>query len=210
MKKKVIIGACAVVAIALFSTAYICNINSDSKASKDNSANASFNTANSVKANFSEMRLSDAELIKQSDLVVRCIFKGEKETKERTHEVTGGDGKEQSLTALVTTYKMKLVETLKGSVNKNFDVVTFGGGNEYLETGDEYLLFLHYNKTEDTYTLVSYGQGLNIVKQKENSSKKNITEADSLDDAIEIKSAETKVEVMNYKELKQKIKELDK
>ncbi len=36
--------------------------------------------------------LSDAELIKQSDLVVRCTFKGEKETKEQI-QVAGKTGR---------------------------------------------------------------------------------------------------------------------
>jgi hypothetical protein len=216
LKRKIIIGACTVVAIALFSTAYVCNINSESKASKDTSANTSLSKNNSVGADFSEVRYSQDDLIKNSGVVVRCTFGGEKETKERTTMTTNTKGHKYSITALVTTYKMKLVESLKGSPEKYIDVVTLGSGNEHLETGEVYVLFLNKNKSEDTYRLISYSQGLNIVKQKNNSSGSERTEESASltgavlsDESIEIQSAETR-EVMNYKELKDRIKALEK
>ena len=209
MKKKLIIGICTAVVISLFTTVYLYNVRLNSVGSEIKSTDI----GSSVKANFSEIRLSQDDLIKNSDIIVRCVFKGDKETKDRTRMTTGGDGKENSITIPVTTYKMKLVENIKGTVGKNFDVVTAGGGNEYLESGDEYILFLTDNKSQGTYTLVSYSQGLNIVKQKESNSEKNkkdsatLNQTDSTDEVIE--SAETK-EVVRISDLKKKIKELEK
>jgi hypothetical protein len=219
LKNKIIIGVCAAMTLALLSTAYVCNMNSESGANLGSAVNNVSKqklkkTGDGVKADFSEIRLNQDQLIKASDLVVRCIFSGEKAKEDRTSITKDGNGKEFSVTLPVTTYKMKLIENLKGKADVEFEVGTLGSGYEYLETGDEYVLFLVKNKN-DTYTPLSYSQGLNILRQK-NSDSKNIAVDSAVsdvsvfpDDALEIKSAETN-EVINYKQLKEKIKELEK
>ncbi len=208
MKGKVIIGVCGAVAIALFSTIYVYNTDLVGKSSGNS------------EVNYSEEYYSQDELIKKSDLVVRCVYSGEKETKRVSAKTTNSEGKEVTVKGSVTTYKMKPVEKLKGSVSNEFEIGLMGSGNKNFEEGREYVLFLNKNGT-DKYRLTSYGQGLNKVKHKNSDSENNKTksasslksdslnEYDSADESIEIESVETK-EVINYKALKEKIKELDK
>ncbi|MHB8064846.1 MAG: hypothetical protein ACYDG2_19850 [Ruminiclostridium sp.] len=198
MKIRMIIGVCGAIAIALLSTAYVWNINSDSKASGDNAVNV----------DFSEIRLSQDELIKDSDLIVRCIFNGEKETKRVSAKTKNSKGHEVTVKGSVTTYKMKSVENLKGSVNNEFEIGLMGSGDKNLEKGGEYVLFLDENGSDGRYRLVSYGQGFNKVKLKSSGSENDIMNPDSLDQPVEIETIETK-EVMNYKDLKERIKELE-
>jgi hypothetical protein len=201
LNRKVIIGVCGAMAIALFSTIYVYNTNLASKSSGNS------------EVNYSEVYYSRDELIKNSDLVVRCVYSGENETKRVSAKTTNSEGKEVIVKGTVTTYKMKPVEKLKGSVNNEFEIGLMGSENKNLEKGSEYVLFLNKNDT-DKYKLTSYGQGLNKVKHKNSDSENNKTKSDTLiqsdssDESIEIESVETK-EVINYKALKEKIKELD-
>ncbi|PYG84883.1 hypothetical protein LY28_03504 [Ruminiclostridium sufflavum DSM 19573] len=190
----------AVVAAVLFCIAYI---------------NNKANTEKSLEVAFNESKASQAELIEDSDIIVRCVFEGEPKTENKTAMTTGADGKEFTITSPVTAYKMKLVENLKGVVNNEFEIGLIGSKDNKIENGAEYVLFLDKSNENGSYRLVSYNQGFNKVKQK-SSDLKNSTEkftsvltSDSTDESIEIESVATK-EIINYKALKDKIKELDK
>ena len=196
------------VAVVLFFTAYIFNLNNDA------------NTDKSLKVAYNESRASQDKLIEDSDIIVRCVFEGEAKTETKTALTTGADGKEFTITSPVTAYKMILVENLKGFANDEFEVGLIGSADKNFVKGVEYVLFLDNSDTDGRYKLVSYNQGLNKVKHKkngvENSKTKSasllesnsLNEANSSDESIEIESATTK-EVIDYKSLKEKIKELD-
>jgi Na+-transporting NADH:ubiquinone oxidoreductase subunit NqrC len=215
MKIKVIISICLVAAVALLSAAYMYFNN----IYNNESINNSDSNIHSVKAGLSEMRVTQEQLIKSSDLIVRCKFY-KKITKDIKRNIINEDGSVSAVTEPATTYKLKVLEALKGTANKYIEVATAAGGNEQLETGDEFVLFLEYKEQYDVYILVSLGQGLNIVRYEKDNSKgiKNSNSENeaippdaslSVDEPVEIRSAETK-EVMVYKQLKEKIKELDK
>ncbi len=213
MKKKIIIGSCVIAILAIFSTVIIFNVNTGK--SKFTSINGDSNGGNAGNVLYSEIRYNEEELINNSDLIVRCIFTGEKETKKISSKTKNGRGEETEFEAPVTTYKMKTVESLKGSVKNEFEVPFMGNGNSNFINGNEYVLFLNYNSEMDLYKLVSYNQGFNRIKQKNNDSKSSDIKSNasskkvSPDETTEIESVDTK-EVINYKLLKDKIKELEK
>ncbi|OPX43276.1 hypothetical protein CLHUN_28240 [Ruminiclostridium hungatei] len=215
MKRKIIPAACVTAAIVLLFAAYIINnVCTDTATatagitSMDNSGMANCGTSY-----FSEMRYDENTLIGSSDVIVRCIFTGEKETKTVTALTKNGKGEEDGMVAPVTTYKMKTVEGLKGSVDDKFEFGLIGTGDGNFVKGGDYVLFLNYNSELDKYKLVSYGQGINRVKEITRAGEGTaISSADgtmSQDGNIEIETIETN-EVMNYLELKNKIKELEK
>ncbi len=217
MKRKVIPAVCVTAALVLLFAAYI--INNVFKAQDTATAKAATTSMdNSSKANcgtsyFSEMRYDENTLIGSSDVIVRCIFTGEKETKNVTSLTQNGRGEDMEFEAPVTTYKMKTVESLKGSVEDKFEFGLIGTGDRNFIKGGDYVLFLNYNSELDKYKLVSYSQGFNRVKeisQEEiNAAKAAADGTLSQDQTIEIETVETN-EVMNYLELKDKIKELEK
>jgi hypothetical protein len=209
LKKKMIIGACAVIAIALFSTIYVCNTNTETDTNTNTNIDSKLNDENSGSVSYSEIRYDQDKLINNSDLIVRCIFTGEKETKSISSLTKNGRGEEDGFEAPVTTYKMKTVESLKGSVNDEFEFILLGTGDRNFKKDGEYVLFLNYNSQKNIYKLVSYSQGFNKVKQESNNAQKSGALSASSDEPIEIQSVDTN-EVMNYKELKEKIKELQK
>jgi len=217
LKRKIIIGACA--AVAVFSMVYVCNTNTgmvkDTSTAEDTSTDSKLSGGGSGSGSFSEIRYSQDKLINESDVIVRCIFTGEKETKTITAVTKNGRGEETGLTAPVTTYKMKTVECLKGSVDDEFEFGLIGTGDRNFIKDGEYVLFLDYNSHNNTYKLVSYSQGFNKVKQESGNDQKSVTQSVSSDGKVsqdepaEIESVDTN-EVMNYQELKNKIKELEK
>lgn len=145
-----------------------------------------------IKMNFSESKVSQDELIKSADVIAKYKVEAIKERKNKTAKTVGEDGKEFSVTAPTIIYKLKPIENLKGTKTDETDLVMIDNGNDFIKIGEEYVMFLKNNKSEGTYTLTSYNQGLNMVKQKS---------SDELETAI------TK-ETTNYTDLKQKIKEL--
>lgn len=215
MKRKVVISICSVATVALLLPVYMFYNNIDNNESINNSVSS----VDSVKTNLSEIRVTQEQLIKSSDLIVRCKFQ-EKRTKDRKRDIKNEDGSVVTVTEPATTYKLKVLQFLKGSADKYIEVATAVGGNEHLETGDEYVLFLDYKEQYDVYIMVSLGQGVNIAMYEKDNSK-GIKGSDSESKAaspdtslsgsepVEIQSAETS-EVMDYKQLKDKIKELDK
>ena len=211
MKRKIIPAACVAAVLLLFA-AYI--INNVYKYKDTANATAGISSeANSGSVHFSEIRYDQNTLINNSDVIVRCIFTGEKETKTVTALTKNGKGEDDGMVAPVTTYKMKTVESLKGSVDDKFEFGLIGTGDRNFIKGGDYVLFLNYNSELDKYKLVSYSQGFNRVKeisQEEiNAAKAAADGTLSQDQTIEIETIETK-EVMNYLELKDKIKELEK
>lgn len=208
-----IIGSCVLVIIAVFSAIYMCNVNTG--VAEDTSINSNLSGGNSGNALYSEIRYHEDELINNSDVIVRCIFTGEKETKKVTALTKNGRGEDMKVTAPVTTYKMKTVESLKGSVNDEFDFGLMGTGDNNFKKDGEYVLFLNYNSQNNTYRLVSYSQGFNKIKQKNTNAKssdiKSVASSKTVvpDESTEIESVDTN-EVINYKALKDKIKELEK
>ncbi|OPX43977.1 hypothetical protein CLHUN_22200 [Ruminiclostridium hungatei] len=192
--KKIILVICGVALIALLSTLYVFNSGLNSKVSDENISFSEVNEETSS-IHLSEIRISQDELINESDLIVRCKFSGNKNKVKVTAETSEG---------YATIYKMKSVEDLKGSSNKNFELGMFGDGDKKLEKGDEFLLFLCKNPN-GVYRLVSYSQGFNKIRQK-NTGSVNLSDSE---DTSEIQSFETD-EVMNLKELKNRIKELEK
>ena len=207
-----IIGAC-LLAVAVFSTVFICNVNKG--AATDTSTNNSLSDGNSGNVFYSETRYNQDELINNSELIVKCVFTGEKETKKVTALSKNGRGEDMKVKGAITTYKMKTVESLKGSVNDEFEFGLMGTGDNNFKKDGEYVLFLNYNSYNNTYRLVSYSQGFNRIKQKSTASKSSDIESDasnktvSQDETTEIESVDTN-EVINYKDLKNKIKELEK
>lgn len=180
--------------IALLCTVYIFNTNLNS----DKEVNKNYPTVF-----FNEVYLSEDELIAKSDLIVMCKFNGEKETKIVSSKPNNDKG-ESGFEAPVTTYKMKPIEVLKGSVNDEFIINTFGGADSFLEKGESYVLFLNINP-DNTYKLVSNGQGMNKVTLK----NKSLPINDAINDAeIDIQSKNN--DAFNYKVLKDKIQELRK
>ena len=211
MKRKIIPAACVAAVLLLF-VAYI--INNVYKYKDTATATAGISSeANSGSVHFSEIRYDQNTLINNSDVIVRCIFTGEKETKTVTALTKNGKGEDDGMVAPVTTYKMKTVESLKGSVEDKFEFGLIGTGDRNFIKGGDYVLFLNYNSELDKYKLVSYSQGFNRVKeisQEEiNAAKAAADGTLSQDQTIEIETVETN-EVMNYLELKDKIKELEK
>ncbi len=192
MKKKIFIVILGYMVISLLCSVYITNLNSDKEVSN------SYPTVL-----FSEVYLSQEELIAKSDLIVVCKFNGKKETKIVSSKPNSEKG-ESGLEAPVTTYKMKPIEVLKGSVNDEFIINTFGGADSFLEKGESYILFLNINP-DNTYRLVSNGQGMNKVTFKNKSLPIN-DEINDVDIGIQTKNNEA----FNYKMLKDKIQELKK
>jgi hypothetical protein len=180
-------GLLGIFAIVLISTIIIYSNHSNIKQSE-----------NSASANFSEIRFSKDELINKSDLIVRCKFTGKVETKLISSKVENSQGKIINFEAPVTTYKMRSIEALKGSSNDEFIIGTMGDSESFIQKDEEYVLFLQNTPEDDKYRLTSFGQGLNKVKKKDKSS--------SLDESIDIESLGN--ENFNYKELKDKIKDL--
>lgn len=193
--KKIISVICGVAIIALFATLYVFNFGLNSKVSDENISFSEVNEETSS-VHFSEIRISQDELINESDLIVRCKFSGNKNKIKVTAETSEG---------YATIYKMESVEDLKGSSNKNFELGMFGDGDKKLENGDEFLLFLCKNPN-GVYRLVSYSQGFNKIKQKDTG---RVNTLSASEDTSEIQSFETD-EVMNLKELKNRIKGLEK
>jgi hypothetical protein len=140
LNRKKIIGLCGVVAIliAFISTMYIHNTISGKKPDEKASGNKSG-------VYFSEVYYSQEQLIDKSDLVVKCEFKGEKETKIVSGMTSDGNGKQSRVEGTVTRYKMKTVEVLKGSADKEITVLIAGEGDDRLQKGEEYVLFLTKN-----------------------------------------------------------------
>ncbi len=216
MKRKIIPAACVAAVLLLFA-AY--TINNAYKAQYTASAKAGTTSMdNSSKANcgtsyFSEMRYDENTLIGSSDVIVRCIFTGKKETSNITSLTKNGRGEDMEFEAPVTTYKMKTVESLKGFVEDKFEFGLIGTGDRNFVKGGDYVLFLNYNSTLDKYKLVSYGQGItrvrNITREVDDTAISSADGTTSQDGNIEIETIETN-EVMNYLELKDKIKELEK
>ncbi len=211
MKRKIIPAACVAAVLLLF-VAYI--INNVYKYKDTATATAGISSeANSGSVHFSEIRYDQNTLINNSDVIVRCIFTGEKETKTVTALTKNGKGEDDGMVAPVTTYKMKTVESLKGSVEDKFEFGLIGTGDRNFIKGGDYVLFLNYNSELDKYKLVSYSQGFNRVKEigreEINAAKASADGTLSQDQTIEIETVETN-EVMNYLELKDKIKELEK
>jgi hypothetical protein len=202
MKRKIFTSACTFVLIALLS---VLNVSDGILKGKDGESIYAGKSSFSG-ASFSEIRLSPDELINKSGLIVRCIFSGKKETKIVSSLTTNGKGEETGFEAPVTTYKMKTVDCLKGSVNKQFVFGLIGTGDRNFEKNGEYVMFLNYNSHNKTYTLVSYSQGLTKVKKKDNGSAKSLS--DLKDEEIEILSQAG--ELTELKQLKEKIKELEK
>ncbi len=194
MKKNILV-ICGVVLIALLSTLYVFNFGLNSKVSDENISFSEINEETSS-IHFSEIRMSQDELITKSDLIVRCKFNGNKNKQKVTAKTSEG---------YATIYKMKSVEDLKGSSDKNFELGMFGDGDKKLEKGDEFLLFLCKNPN-GVYRLVSYSQGFNKIRQKSTDSVNTLSDSE---DTSEIQSFETD-EVMNLKELKYRIKALEK
>ncbi len=211
MKRKIIPAACVAAVLLLF-TVY--TINNVYKYKDTATATAGISSeANSGSVHFSEIRYDQNTLINNSDVIVRCIFTGEKETKTVTALTKNGKGEDDGMVAPVTTYKMKTVESLKGSAEDKFEFGLIGTGDRNFIKGGDYVLFLNYNSELDKYKLVSYSQGFNRVKeirQEEiNAAKAAADGTLSQEQTIEIETVETN-EVMNYLELKDKIKELEK
>jgi len=212
MKRKIIPAACLAAAVVLLFAAY--TINNVYKAKDTANATADISSkANSGMGHFSEIRYDQNTLIDSSDVIVRCIFTGEKETKNITSLTKNGRGEDMEFEAPVTTYKMKTVESLKGSVDDKFEFGLIGTGDGNFIKGGDYVLFLNYNSELDKYKLVSYSQGFNkvreISKEEINAAKAAADGTLSQDQTIEIETVETN-EVMNYMDLKNKIKELEK
>ena len=211
MKRKIIPAACVAAVLLLF-TVYTINYVYKYKDTATATAGIS-SEANSGSVHFSEIRYDQNTLINNSDVIVRCIFTGEKETKTVTALTKNGKGEDDGMVAPVTTYKMKTVESLKGSVEDKFEFGLIGTGDRNFIKGGDYVLFLNYNSELDKYKLVSYSQGFNRVKeirQEEiNAAKAAADGTLSQEQTIEIETVETN-EVMNYLELKDKIKELEK
>ena len=212
MKRKIIPAACLAAAVVLLFAAYIIDNVYKAKDTANATAGISSET-NSGTGYFSEIRCDQNTLINSSDVIVRCIFTGEKETKNVTSLTQNGRGEDMEFEAPVTTYKMKTVESLKGIASDKFDFILIGTGDRNFIKGGDYVLFLNYNSELDKYKLVSYSQGFNRVKeisQEEiNAAKAAADGTLSQDQTIEIETVETN-EVMNYLELKDKIKELEK
>ena len=211
MKRKIIPAACVAAVVLLFA-AY--TINNAYKAKDTANATADMSSkANCGTSYFSEMRYDENTLIGSSDVIVRCIFTGEKETKTVTAMAKNGRGEDSGITAPVTTYKMKTVESLKGSVEDKFEFGLIGTGDRNFIKGGDYVLFLNYNRELDKYKLVSYGQGItrirNITREGDDTAISSAHGTASQDGNIEIETVETK-EVINYLDLKNKIKELEK
>ena len=219
LKRKIIIGACAAVAIAVFSIVYVCNTNTGmvkhTSTAEDTSTDSKLSGGSSGSGSFSEIRYGQDKLITESDVIVRCIFTGEKETETITSVTQNGRGEDMEFTAPVTMYRMKTVESLKGSVDDEFEFRLIGTGDRNFKKDGEYVLFLNYNSEKNIYKLISYSQGFNRVKRESGNDQKSVTqsvssdETVSRDEPVEIESVDLN-EVMNYKELKNKIKELEK
>jgi len=192
--KKFFLVICGVALIALLPL-YMFNFGLNSKVSDENISFSEVNEETSS-IHFSEIRISQDELINESDLIVRCKFSGNKNKIKVTAETSEG---------YATIYEMKSVEDLKGASNKNFELGMFGDGDKKLEKGDEFLLFLCKNPN-GVYRLVSYSQGFNKIRQKNTGSVNTFSDSE---DTSEIQSFETD-EVMNLKELKDRIKALEK
>ncbi len=212
MKRKIILTACAVAALVLLFAAYI--IDDFYKAKDTANATADMSSkANCGTSYFSEMRYDENTLIGSSDVIVRCIFTGKKETRNITSLTKNGRGEDMEFEAPVTTYKMKTVESLKGSVEDKFEFGLIGTGDRNFVKGGDYVLFLNYNSQLDKYKLVSYGQGItrvrNITREGDDTAISSADGTTSQDGNIEIETVETN-EVMNYLDLKHKIKELEK
>lgn len=193
--KKIILVICGVVLIALLSTLCVFKFGLKSKVSDENVTFSEVNEETSS-VHFSEIRMSQDELINKSDLIVRCKFSGNKNKTKVTAKTSEG---------YATIYEMRSIEDLKGSSNKNFELGMFGDGDKKLEKGDEFLLFLSKNPN-GVYRLISYSQGFNKIRQKSTGSVNTLSVSE---DTSEIQSFETD-EVMNLKELKDKIRELEK
>ncbi len=211
MKRKIIPAACVAAVLLLF-TVY--TINNAYKAKDTATATAGMSSkANCGTSYFSEMRYDEDTLIGNSDVIVRCIFTGEQETKTVTALTKNGKGEDDGMVAPVTTYKMKTVESLKGFVEDKFEFGLIGTGDRNFVKGGDYVLFLNYNSQLDKYKLVSYSQGFNRVREitpeGEGTAISSADGTTSQDGNIEIETIETN-EVMNYLELKDKIKELEK
>lgn len=190
MKNKMIVGILGLIVISLLCSVYMFNIYLNEKEV----------SVNYPTVYFSEVYLSEDELISKSDLIVMCKFNGKKETKIVSSKPNSEKG-ESGLEAPVTTYKMKPIEVLKGSVNDEFIINTFGVADIFLQKGESYVLFLNKNP-DDTYKLVSNAQGMNKVTNKNKSLHIN----DSFnDEEIYIQSKNN--EVFNYNMLKNKIQE---
>lgn len=187
MKKRIVLGFCTAVAVIVLSTTYVNKLNDVTSVDKP------MNVA------FSESRFSQDELIEKSDIIVRCAFIGKTKTEIKTAYTSGSDGKEFTITSPVTEYSMKLVENLKGIANNEFKIGLIGGTNKNFENGVEYVLFLDKSDTDGGYKLVSYNQGFNKAKYKDDGT------SNSIEQPIEIESVTTK-EVINYKELIANIK----
>lgn len=193
--KKIISVISGVALLALLSTLYVCNFVLINKVSDENISFSEVNEETSS-IQFSEIRFTLDELINKSDLIVRCKFSGNKEKRHIKAETSEG---------YATIYEMKSTQDLKGSSNNNFELVMFGDGDKKLEKGDEFLLFLCKNPN-GIYRLVSYSQGFNKIREKNSGSQSTLTDSE---DTSELQSFETD-EVMNLKELKKRIKELEK
>ena len=182
LKKIFFVSFCGIMLITLLITIHLISVNTNNEISN-----------NYPTAMYSEIRYSQDDLVTKSDLIVRCTFKGDKETKMVSSKPKNND--ESGFEAPVTTYKMKLIEVLKGFEDKDITINSLGGPDSYFEKGTEYLLYLSKNP-DNTYKLVSFSQGLNKVKKSDKSDS---------DDSITIESKSN--DKINYKELKEKIKE---
>lgn len=192
--KRIILTISGVALIVLLSTIYIFNFGLNSDVSDENIIfyQADEQTSSIL---FSEIPLTQNELINQSDLIVRCKFSGHKNKRNVTAKTSEGH---------VTIYKMKSVESLKGTCNKYFELGMFGDGDKALETDDEFILFL-CKSPDGVYGMVSYSQGINIIRQRNTDSMNTISNSE---DTSEFKSIETNT-VINLKELKNRIKQLE-
>lgn len=156
---------------------------------------------------FSEQFIPQDELIKEADLITRCKVK-EIKTETKTAVTKAPEGNEYSITAQVTTYRLKPIESLKVS-KADADIINLsliGSEDRFINTEDEYVVFLKKNPSDDNYTLISYNQGLKkIVKSK--SDENSAIEFEQLITPLSKNNIDNYFDI-GYKTLKEKIIEL--
>lgn len=140
MKNKKLIGIISIIIFAVVIGVVIIN---------------PFNSSNDlwdINISFSEPFFSVKEIAEKSDVIVQGKIVSKKK------------GKAPSI-----VYTVEVIDSIKGQPAKKivFGTIKSNKLTEQIEKGEEYVLFLtHYEKND--YKLLSYGQGVNKIKQAGN------------------------------------------
>lgn len=188
--KRIIISGLATAAVVALFLNFNFNNNTNPKSNDKSSSQKS-------SMQFTELPLSDDNLISKSDVIIKGKVTSIKEREVKTVKgVKTANGDETTVVAPYIVYNIEVQEDLKNTYDKkNIDVALIDSGEELLNEGKEYVLFLYKspNKEFNYYSLYSYNYGVYQYEQDKS-------------DIKEIKNDKK----FNYLELKDKIKNINK